>query len=69
MSRPYTCPVCGGRGEVRRSGVREDMAWDSPYKTCHACNGKGIVWSPEPLRFEVVERYEPQPAASVTGGV
>ena len=48
MSRPYKCPVCDGRGEVKRSGVREDMRWEGPYKACRACDGKGVLWSCEP---------------------
>jgi len=43
--KPHKCPVCGGSGRVPMCA----SSWQSyttyiPEKTCHACNGAGIVW-------------------------
>ena len=41
---PFKCPVCEGRGIVA-ADFYDDVGPDIP--TCRACQGKGIVWSPE----------------------
>ena len=49
MAIPYPCPICGGAGRIDGPG---DVYFDGDQSSgvsCHACNGKGIVWeSPEP---------------------
>ena len=39
-SVPHKCPVCDGRGLIYQDGP------PVPGTNCHACQGKGIVWSP-----------------------
>lgn len=54
---PFCCPVCGGRGIVSYKFYEPNRKYhdrtDSSSSACHeivpckACNGTGIVWSPE----------------------
>lgn len=44
MSTPHKCPVCEGRGFHSNDDLRPV---DEPALKCHACNGKGVVWSPD----------------------
>ncbi|MHC4402940.1 MAG: hypothetical protein ACYTG0_25040 [Planctomycetota bacterium] len=53
MSRPYVCPLCGGSGELPTDQT-------CPTKRCHACAGKGIVWSPDPEPVPVPGPYPTQ---------
>lgn len=47
MSLPYPCPICSGEGTITLpSEICQSMAYEPPPKTCHACDGKGIVWEP-----------------------
>jgi len=39
--KPFKCPNCGGRGTV---GYEK--------KTCHSCNGRGIVLVPQELEVD-----------------
>jgi DnaJ-class molecular chaperone len=39
---PYLCPVCNGGGTVPFAGDQSDNR--RAQKTCHGCDGKGIVW-------------------------
>ena len=58
MSEPHRCPVCYGTGSL-----------PSPYPmttagmiqvTCHACNGKGIVWEQShPIKHILVAKENP----------
>ena len=43
MSTPHQCPVCQGSGRLfaaLQTGTAETL-------DCHACGGRGVVWSPE----------------------
>lgn len=40
MSTPHVCPLCHGTGKQERDDGRGE-------RVCHACYGRGIVWSPE----------------------
>lgn len=40
MSRPHQCPVCDGSG-----GVKHPLTGLVVPASCHACDGKGLVWS------------------------
>lgn len=42
VSTPHRCPVCNGTGERDRWQKRGVLDYVTP---CHACGGKGIVWS------------------------
>jgi predicted methyltransferase len=48
--KPYTCPVCGGRGVVKKEfytafgGDTTYSASGVEYEACHTCKGTGIVW-------------------------
>lgn len=50
------CPVCEGKGHVP-AGFYESVGtyiWSSTStnaEMCRSCEGKGIVWSPEPTMF------------------
>lgn len=47
MSIPYKCPVCGGEGTITKPEPPGQSTTCGPQpRTCHACNGKGIVWEP-----------------------
>jgi DnaJ-class molecular chaperone len=50
-SRPYSCPVCLGRGFVTtgfyQSVMTPTFISAGGTEECHACKGTGIVWSPE----------------------
>lgn len=43
---PFVCPVCDGRGNVRK-GFYEWKTEESEtqFVPCRTCNGKGIIWS------------------------
>jgi DnaJ-class molecular chaperone len=45
--RPYTCPVCAGRGTVP-PGFYGWISVASMLTTekCRSCDGKGLVWTP-----------------------
>lgn len=43
MSTPHKCPVCEGSGQIQIAPVTTDAG----TRACHACDGKGIVWSPD----------------------
>ena len=48
-SKPYCCPVCGGRQQItaREDGlipVDGNGIWGTQYVPCPACGGTGIVW-------------------------
>lgn len=48
MTQPFKCPACDGQGKrvlppAYSGGTCVSMT-ESP---CHACNGTGIVWSPD----------------------
>lgn len=62
--KPHKCPVCDGLGE------RNNPDYDSTLATilCKPCEGKGVLWSPEPedkhpqtCPFIHVIPYYPQP--------
>lgn len=43
--KPYKCPVCYGNGENKLASIEEMLANNNKmYKSCGACQGKGIVW-------------------------
>lgn len=51
--KPHACPVCGGNGTIfihnQQMSALESMAIkrderEIPYKDCHACEGKGVLW-------------------------
>lgn len=51
--KPHTCPVCGGKGQVRpgfynvgRQVVRGDLYGNTGSDLCRTCKGNGIVWEP-----------------------
>ena len=51
MSQPHKCPVCEGQGTVSRpphvaGDVHEWTDTSAGPWTCHACDGKGVVWEP-----------------------
>lgn len=46
MSVPYKCPVCGGAGKVPKRTDNDGITVTCDV-VCHACDGKGVVWSPE----------------------
>ena len=37
--KPYKCPVCKGRGEVKKNFYGKDCD-----RECKSCNGRGFVW-------------------------
>lgn len=47
-ARPYTCPVCGGRGFVRQgfydTFCDRFITSTMGKETCRTCKGVGIVW-------------------------
>jgi DnaJ-class molecular chaperone len=45
--RPYTCPVCAGRGTVPGGFYGAISAGDLlMWEECRSCSGKGLVWTP-----------------------
>lgn len=46
--KPYKCPVCDGVGHLYRSENKDNMFTNFEFyrehASCHACEGKGIVW-------------------------
>jgi len=45
-SRPFKCPVCGGRGKVGCNFYTNGGCGTSSCdETCRSCGGTGIVWS------------------------
>ena len=55
MTTPHKCPVCFGTGKMTEFqqadfpefGTSIPIFGTGVQVTCHACSGKGIVWSPE----------------------
>ena len=45
-TKPYACPICGGKGKVDRS-FYENPSTDASPMTCRSCQGTGIVWGVE----------------------
>lgn len=46
MSVPHKCPVCDGAGKVSATTCVNGISGTCDV-VCHACDGKGIVWSPD----------------------
>jgi DnaJ-class molecular chaperone len=46
--KPYTCPVCGGNGQVPHGFYTQTSGqWSSTSSTpeqCRTCKGTGVVW-------------------------
>lgn len=42
---PHKCPICDGTGNLKKA-TRENPNFDFyvEYASCHACDGKGVVW-------------------------
>jgi len=49
MSKPHTCPVCGGSGKVANYPIygSSTTVVMPDTKPCNACGGTGVVWEPE----------------------
>ena len=53
-TEPHVCPVCEGRGEVRRGFYSAQSAWTTEWQMsvpqvmerCKTCSGRGVVWKP-----------------------
>jgi len=48
---PHKCPLCSGRGNFVAPFSYDNHKSTSTrtntyFKTCHGCDGKGIVWEP-----------------------
>lgn len=45
-TKPYRCPVCGGRGIVQNGfyNMCADSTTLSNGETCRSCGGKGVIW-------------------------
>lgn len=45
-TRPYRCPVCGGRGIVPNGFymIYADTTYSSTAEPCRTCNGRGVIW-------------------------
>lgn len=48
---PHVCPVCDGRGEVRKGFYLPRPAWTESTtaiftEKCRTCQGRGVVWKP-----------------------
>ena len=45
-TRPYMCPVCGGRGIVQNGFymIYVDTTYSSTAEQCRTCNGRGVIW-------------------------
>jgi len=41
--KPYTCPVCNGKGEVG-CGFYTGASIGTANEKCRSCNGTGILW-------------------------
>ena len=66
MSTPYKCIICQGRGVLVKGGDIDDVpGQNTPCRICHACDGKGIVWSkdtpPVPYPQPYYIPYTPPP--------
>ena len=49
MSVPWPCPICSGEGTITKPDLLGHSTAGGPQPVaCHACNGKGIAWEPEP---------------------
>ena len=53
------CPICDGVGQVTagyflRAGDYNQWSSDHTLDTCEACNGKGLIETPEQKTIEVV---------------
>ena len=45
MKRPYTCPVCNGKGVVSADFYPDEEVEDGNcWIDCRACNGSGVLW-------------------------
>ena len=48
MSTPHKCPVCEGKGLIDNTPpMSSGSIPPKPLTECRACDGKGIVWSPD----------------------
>jgi hypothetical protein len=52
MSKPHVCPLCGGEGTRT---VSRGTAVNT--ETCHACDGRGIVWEPDIVSAPSVREF------------
>ena len=45
-TKPYRCPVCGGRGLVPNGfySFCADSTTAITGETCRTCGGKGVIW-------------------------
>ena len=45
-TKPYRCPVCGGRGIVQNGfyNMCADSTTLSNGETCRSCGGNGVIW-------------------------
>jgi predicted methyltransferase len=83
QQKPYTCPVCSGRGVVPKGyydnpggTVYESVASPDGTEVCRACNGTGIVWGngyeydplPPIQPWIVPNPYYPYPSPYITYG-
>jgi len=39
MAKAVICPICHGKGKIKR----EDVSTADEWKTCHGCGGRGWV--------------------------
>ena len=52
MSNPAVCPLCHGEGK-RIPTLKVEP------EECNACEGKGVVWSPETSQPTYIPYYQP----------
>ncbi len=45
MRFPFRCIICGGEGKIQEGEDGTSVAFGE--KTCHACGGTGVIWSPD----------------------
>jgi len=43
--KPYACPICSGKGVVKKGFYPGNTNTDKKYVECRACKGKGIIFS------------------------
>ena len=53
--KPYTCPVCEGRGTVPWGFYNSWSTMGVHPETCRSCGGTGIVWGDQDERKEITK--------------